>query len=99
MSSQSDDPETVTVSLTADETTDELTLSRDLLDLLRENDEPLAEVVGDMTVLSLAQQAHGAVHHSHNDVSDGVAAAEQHTMALFEERFGQSYAEMAGHDH
>ena len=99
MSSQSDDSETVTVSLTADETTDELTLSRDLLDLLRENDEPLAEVVGDMTVLSLAQQAHGAVHHSHGDVPDGVAAAEQHTMTLFEERFGQSYAEMAGHDH
>ena len=102
MSSHSDsdqETETVTVTLTTDEATDELTISRDLIELLREDDESATDVVGDMAVLSLAQQAHGVVHHSRGDVPEHVAAAEEHTMALFEERFGQSFAEMAGHDH
>jgi len=50
-------------------------------------------------MLGLAQQSHGIVHHSPEDVSENLEDAEELTMALFEERFGQSYAEMTGHGH
>ncbi|ERG89889.1 MAG: hypothetical protein J07HX5_02061 [halophilic archaeon J07HX5] len=100
MSSHSDsETETVTVSLTTNDTTETVTVSRAMIELLREDDETAPGVIGDMAVLSLAQQAHGIVHHSDGEVPEQIAAAEDHTMALFEERFGQSYAEMTGHDH
>jgi hypothetical protein len=57
------------------------------------------DVVGDLAMLGLAQQAHGAVHHGHGEASEELERAESTTMELFEERFGESYAEMTGHDH
>lgn len=100
MSSHTDsETETVTISLTTEDTTEDVAVSRAMIELLREDDETAPEVIGDMAVLSLAQQAHGIVHHSDGEVPEQIAAAEAHTMALFEDRFGQSYAEMIGHDH
>lgn len=91
--------ETVTVTLETAEATDEIDVSATLIDLLSEGDESAPTVVGDLAVLGLAQQAHGVVHHGQGETSEELAAAEELTMELFEERFGQSYAEVTGHSH
>ena len=91
--------ETVTVHLETDEASDELTVPRALVDLLREGDEQTPEVVGDIAMLGMAQQAHGAVHHAQGETNGELETAEALAMELFEERFGRSFAEMTGHDH
>lgn len=91
--------ETVTVTIATDETSEELTVPVGIIDLLNETDESVPTVVGDLAMLSLAQQAHGIIHHSQGTVDEEVEAAEALTMDLFEDRFGQSFAEMTGHDH
>ena len=55
--------------------------------------------MADISLLGLTQQAHGAVHHARGDPSEELQAAEEQLLERFEERFGQSYAEMTGHDH
>jgi hypothetical protein len=91
--------ETTTVTLEDAEGTDELTVPTALIDLLSEDGESSVDVVGDLAMLGLAQQAHGLVHHSRGDVDAAIEDAEQLTMELFEQRFGQTYAEVTGHDH
>lgn len=91
--------DTVTISLETDDAEDALEVPTALIDLLAEGDESVPAVVGDIAMLGIAQQAHGAVHHSQADADDEVAAAESLAMDLFEERFGRSFAEMTGHDH
>ena len=92
-------PETVTITLSDDQDADEIEIPTSLLDLLSEGDEPAPSVVADIAMLGFAQQAHGAVHHAHGEPDDDLVAAEERTMELFEERFGQSYGEMTGHSH
>lgn len=91
--------DTVTVQLETDEASDELTVPAPLIQLLREGNEETPEVVGDIAMLGFTQQAHGAVHHSHGEVDERIEEAEALAAELFEERFGQSFAEMTGHDH
>jgi hypothetical protein len=91
--------ETVTVTLESDEHQDELELPVAAVELLDENDEGAPTVVGDLAILGVAQQLHGAIHHAEGEVGPEIEAAEQKTMDVFEERFGRSFAEMTGHDH
>ena len=91
--------DTVTVELEAGQDSDELQVSETLVEMLREGEEGVPDVVGDLAMLGLAQQAHGAIHHSQGETSDELKQAEEVTMDLFEDRFGQTYAEMTGHDH
>ena len=91
--------ETVTIQLETDGASDELTVPVALVELLREGGETSPEVVGDIAMLGLAQQVHGAVHHAQGEPDDALAAAETETMELFEERFGRTFGEMTGHDH
>jgi hypothetical protein len=91
--------QTVTVRLETDDASEELEVPLALVEMLGEDGEAVPDVIGDLAMLGLAQQAHGIVHHGHGEVSDELAAAEELTMDLFEERFGQSYGEMTGHDH
>jgi hypothetical protein len=91
--------DTVTVQLEAGDDSDELEVSETLVEMLREGDEGVPDVVADLAMLGLAQQAHGAIHHSHGEVNDELKQAEEVTMDLFEDRFGETYAEMTGHDH
>ncbi|MEF8822194.1 MAG: hypothetical protein V5A52_07940 [Halovenus sp.] len=91
--------ETVTVTLESDDKHDELELPVAAVDLLDENDEGAPTVVGDLAILGVAQQLHGAIHHAEGEVGPEIEEAEQKTMDVFEERFGRSFAEMTGHDH
>jgi len=50
-------------------------------------------------LLGETQQAHGIVHHSQGEIDQEIADAEELTMELFEERFGQTYGEVTGHQH
>ena len=70
-----------------------------LIDLLGEGNDETPEVVGDIAMLGFTQQAHGAVHHSQGEADERIQEAEALAAELFEERFGQSFAEMTGHDH
>jgi hypothetical protein len=91
--------ETVTVTLHCGDDTDEIAVPTALVDMLAEDDESATALVGDLAMLGLAQQAHGIVHHGQGEVTGDVEAMEELTMELFEERFGQTYAEVTGHSH
>ena len=91
--------ETATVTIEVDGETDELTVPGALMDALSDDDESAADVIGNLALLGLAQQAHGIVHHSHGDAGEELKAAEQLTLDEFEERFGQTFGEMTGHSH
>mgnify|MGYP000677460584 CR=1 FL=1 len=91
--------DTVNVTLETDGASEEIEVSATLVDMIAEEDEAPTAVVADLAVLGLAQQAHGVVHHGQGEVSDELAAAEELTMELFEDRFGQTYGEVTGHSH
>ncbi|WP_137287338.1 DUF7545 family protein [Halorussus salinisoli] len=93
--------ETVTYTIESpDGDSEDLTLPKGVVDLLREDEsETDTEVLGDLTMLSFAQQAHALVHHAQQEPDEEVLANEEKTMELFEERFGQSFGEMTGHSH
>ena len=96
----SEEVETTTYTIEApDGDSDELTVPDGLVAMLREEGETDADVLGDMAMLSLAQQAHAVAHHSHGETDPQVEAYEAKTMDLFEERFGVTFGEMTGHDH
>ncbi len=91
--------DTITVTLDSEDGSDELEVPRTIIDLLSEDEDDTTTVVGDLAMLGIAQQAHGIVHHGHGEVDEELEAAEELTMDLFEERFGQSYGEVTGHSH
>ncbi len=92
-------PETTTVTIEVEGEQDEFSVPVALTEALSEGEETSADVVGNLALLGLAQQAHGIVHHSHGDVGEELEAAEQAMLDEFEQRFGQSFEEMTGHSH
>lgn len=91
--------DTVTLSITGPDGSDEVELPTELLELLREGEESDAEVVGDLALFSCAQRIHATVHHAEGGDTEEYRAIEETTMELFEERFGASYGEVTGHQH
>jgi len=89
------DVETVTFTIAADGEEETLTVPRELVRLVGEEDGRLTEAVGDVAMLSLANR----IHHHEGEVDPRVEAVEQSTMELFEERFEVSFGEATGHDH
>ncbi|NKE34767.1 hypothetical protein GWG54_02845 [Natronococcus sp. JC468] len=94
-----DDVDTITLTISTDDgATDEVTLPAGLVDLLAEGDQDSAETVGDIALLSFASRAHHFVHHGEGTDPE-LEAQEERIMELFEERFGQTFAEATGHQH
>ena len=91
--------DTVTLYIEGEEDADEVTLPVEMLDLMRENEESDAEIVGDLALFSCAQRIHATVHHAEGGDTERYEEIEARTMELFEDRFGASYAELTGHDH
>jgi len=92
--------DTVTITLESDDgAVDDLEVPTALLDMLAEGEEGAPEIVGDIAMFGLAQRIHSAVHHSQGEPDDEIAAVEEQTLGLFEERFGESFADLTGHDH
>ncbi|MFB6105725.1 MAG: hypothetical protein ABEJ70_02000 [Halobacteriaceae archaeon] len=79
--------------------TDTVTLPADLVELFREADDRPVDVVGDVLQLAFTQRAHAVVHHGEGDPDEHLTDVEERALALFEERFGLSYAEATGHHH
>lgn len=77
----------------------EVTLPSALLEMLAEDDQSAADVVGDLALFGCAQRIHATVHHGEGEVDEELAAIEETTMDLFENRFGVSYGEATGHQH
>lgn len=92
------DVDTVTVSIEADGTTDEITLPAGLVDLVAEGDQTTAETISDVAMLSFASRAHHVVHHGEG-ADEELEAQEERIMELFEERFGVTFGEATGHQH
>ncbi|WP_254841208.1 DUF7545 family protein [Natronomonas marina] len=91
--------DTVTLYIEGEEDDDEVTLPVEMLDLMREEEESDAEIVGDLALFSCAQRIHATVHHAEGGDTEQYRDIEAATMELFEERFGASYAELTGHQH
>ncbi|MFB6271247.1 MAG: hypothetical protein ABEH83_14990 [Halobacterium sp.] len=91
--------ETVTVSIEAPDSEDEVELPEELLEMLAEGDQSDAEVVGDLALFSCAQRIHATVHHSQGEADQKLQDIEEVALDLFEERFGQSFGEATGHQH
>lgn len=82
-----------------DGSADEIAVPASLLEMLAEGDESPAETLGDLAILSAAQQIHATMHHTPGEPDEELRAVEEETMALFEERFGVTFGEMTGHSH
>jgi hypothetical protein len=50
-------------------------------------------------MLGLAQQLHANVFHTQGDTPEAIEEADEDLGERFEERFGMTFEEMAGHDH
>lgn len=79
--------------------TDTIDLPAGFTDVFAEDDEAPPEVIGDIAMLSATQQIHSVLHHGHGEVTAQLEEIEQAMLEQFEARFGQTFAEMTGHDH
>lgn len=91
--------DTVTLDIEGPDGAVEVTLPEAVLDKIAGDDQPFAEVVGDLAMFGCAQRIHATVHHAQGDVEADLEAAEALTMTLFEERFGETFGEVTGHQH
>jgi len=91
--------DSLTVTIESDDATEEVSLPNGLIELLGEEDDTAPEIVADLAVSGFAERIHAAVHHSEGETDEQLAAIEDATMELFEDRFGMTYAEATGHSH
>lgn len=63
------------------------------------DDESPTKMVGDLVLLGVAQQMHSRVFHSDDAPQEQVKQANDDLEEVFEERFGQTFMEMAEHQH
>ncbi len=92
--------DTITFEITGEDgSTDEVTIPAPMLELLIEDDEGAATVVGDLALFGCAERIHGALHHGQGDPDPELESIEAATMAQFEERFGATFGELTGHQH
>ena len=93
-----DDTETYTVT-DPDGNEETFELPTGLVDVLSEQGEDAADVVADVVIQAMAQQAHVIVHHGQGDIPEDIQQMNDTAERLFEERFGQSLSDALGHSH
>ncbi|MFB6085200.1 MAG: hypothetical protein ABEJ84_00105 [Halodesulfurarchaeum sp.] len=92
--------DTTRVAIETETDGDELELPEAILDLYREEPEETdAQIAGDMLVMAFAERAHALAHHNEGEDQEEIEAIEADMMAIFEDRFGVSYATATGHSH
>jgi len=93
--------ERLTLTIGTGDVEETVEVSAGMVELLSGDDETPAAVAGDLVVMSLANRAHHMAHHGQGAAGADVdlEAVEGTMMELFEERFGQTFAEATGHDH
>ncbi|WP_053947449.1 DUF7545 family protein [Halolamina sediminis] len=79
--------------------TDSVDVPPVMLELMRDGDEPDAEILADIVLQAFAQQAHARVHHAEGGVANEIEDANETLEELFEDRFGISLADAMGHQH
>jgi hypothetical protein len=70
-----------------------------LVDVVSEQKEGEAKIVGDVAFQPFVQQAHSLVHHNENEVPQDLEEIHAKAEELFEERYGQSLADAMGRHH
>lgn len=93
------DKHVVEISIEGPDGDDVVELPARFIEMLAEDGQTPAAVVGDLALFGCAQRIHATVHHGEGDPGEELAAIEATTMDLFEERFGVSYGEATGHHH
>lgn len=79
--------------------TDTVELPVGLVDALAEPGEVESEIISDVVLQAMAQQAHALAHHGQGETPDDIQAINEKAEELFEERFGVTLAEATGHHH
>lgn len=92
--------ETLTLTIGTDDGDEEtVEVSAEMIDLLKEGDQSPAAVAGDLLVMDLSNRIHHMSHHGQGPEGADMDGMEETMMAIFEDRFGQTFAEATGHDH
>lgn len=89
---------TLTIESDSEHETETIEVPVAAIEALGEDESP-TEMSGDLVLLGLAQQMHTRVFHADEAPQETVKEANDLLEELFEERFGQTFQEMAGHDH
>ncbi|WP_410765194.1 hypothetical protein [Haloferax sp. DFSO60] len=79
--------------------TEDFELPEGLVDMFAEQGEEGTNVVADIVVQAMAQQAHVVAHHSEGGAPADIAEINEKMEELFEDRFGMSLADALGHSH
>lgn len=92
--------ETETYTVTGpDGNEDTVELPAGLVDTMTEQGENPTQVITDVVLQAMAQQAHAMVHHSEGETPPDVQEMNDTAEELFEERFGVPLAQALGHQH
>jgi hypothetical protein len=87
--------EPVSITISAD-TEREIELPRGFVELLREEDQNTADVVGDLLLLSSTQRVYETVTYSENDPGAAFEIINEQLQERFEAEFGVSFQQVAG---
>ncbi|MFC7204131.1 hypothetical protein ACFQJC_11450 [Haloferax namakaokahaiae] len=79
--------------------TEDFELPAGLVDIFAEQGEEGTNVVADIVVQAMAQQAHVVAHHGEGEGPADIAEINEKMEELFEDRFGISLADALGHSH
>lgn len=93
------DTYTLTVASDSDHEDEEIEVPAGAIDALTQDEDSPTVMAGDLVMLGLAQQLHANVFHSDQPTPDAVKQANEELGDRFEERFGMTFEEMAGHEH
>lgn len=93
------DTYTLTVASDSDHEDETLEVPQAAIDALAQDDDSPTVMAADLVMLGLAQQLHANVFHTEGETPEAIERANEDLGERFEERFGMTFEEMAGHEH